>query len=224
MATGTEAMRYGGHQGMLSAAAFDPAGKTVASAGGDSTVLLWDLTGRRAPRPAAPSLSWEDLRRHWHDLASADATAAYHAMQGLVASPRAAVPFLIRQFQPPLPANAVRIKRLIADLDSKSFPVRQKAAEQLDQLDSSAIGAVQEVLGANPSLEVRQRLEQFLSRHQGGDRKIQAMHTVEVFEEIGSPDSIQALKKLIKDGLDPVMTREANASVDRLTRRASVGP
>ena len=56
----------------------------------------------------------------------------------------------------------------IADLDSKTFAVRQKATEELEKLGELAVPALEDRLQNNPSLEVKQRLEKLLAKLQTG--------------------------------------------------------
>jgi RNA polymerase sigma factor (sigma-70 family) len=50
-ATGKERRRFLGHQGEATAVAFSRDGRRLASASWDTTILIWDVTGRAAPPP-----------------------------------------------------------------------------------------------------------------------------------------------------------------------------
>jgi len=73
LASGRERYRFSGQRGWISALAFASDGKTLASASQDTTVVIWDLTGRlvakdRWGKPLSPSeleatpLSYRTLR------------------------------------------------------------------------------------------------------------------------------------------------------------------
>jgi hypothetical protein len=53
-----------------------------------------------------------------------------------------------------------RIPKIVADLDSNDFAVREKATAELDKLGPVAEGALRKVLENKPTLEVRRRIEQ----------------------------------------------------------------
>jgi hypothetical protein len=67
---------------------FSSDGLALAAGYADTTVLLWDITGRLLARPGAgPGLSIEAREQLWRDLASPDAERAYQAMRALAAAP-----------------------------------------------------------------------------------------------------------------------------------------
>jgi len=66
---------------------------------------------------------------------------------------------------PPAPkADAKLVAKLIAELDSEQFQVRDKATEELKKLGRGAEPALREVLKGKPSVEVKQRIDDLLSR------------------------------------------------------------
>ena len=78
---------------------FAPDGHTLVTGGADSTLLVWDVTGR-GQAAATRQLSAADLERLWADLASNEANRAHAAMRALVAAPRQAVSWLAKRLQP----------------------------------------------------------------------------------------------------------------------------
>src|SRR5262249_18350071 len=71
--TGKEVAVLKGHTGSVNALAFAPDGKTLASAGHDTTALIWDVTRLARPAPAARSPQPGDLETWWQGLADNDA-------------------------------------------------------------------------------------------------------------------------------------------------------
>ena len=57
-----------------------------------------------------------------------------------------------------------RIPRLLADLDDDEFTVREKASTELAKLGELALPALQKALAAEPSPEVRFRVEALLDK------------------------------------------------------------
>src|SRR5438105_5063136 len=160
-ATGKEIRSLAANHSHFVSVAFSPDGLRLASANSDTTVLIWEV-------PSVPlenrKLVDAELSRLWADLGSEDAARADRALWTLVAVPERSVPLLKQQLTPakPDPKLAENLSKLIADLDSEEFTVRDKATTELAKLGVLAEPALKKVLTANPSLEVRRRIESLL--------------------------------------------------------------
>jgi WD40 repeat protein len=120
--------------------AFAPDGRTLAAGNNDSTILLWDLTGRMAnSNLRSSSFSTKELEGLWSDLAS-DAARAQQAIWALAFAPRQSVT-LLKERMLVIPAPTDRVAKLIADIDSERFAVRQEATQALENMGESAEGS-----------------------------------------------------------------------------------
>jgi hypothetical protein len=163
-ATGQEIRRFRGHQDIVSAVAFSPDGRKLASGSWDGTGLVWGLTAWDRTAPAGP-LGPKQVQALWDDLGGKDATRADRAFWSLVAAPKEAAALVRdRLAAAPLPADAARVRRLIAELDAEEFDAREKAEAELKRLGANAAPALREVLAGKPSAEARRRIEGLLSR------------------------------------------------------------
>ncbi len=209
---------------------------------------LWDvsaITGRKPPDrpPAAPvrarpapadqgqapagNLTAEELQKLWSDLASADAARAYKAIWALVGAPKQAVPFVGTHLKPVPPIDPKQIERLLADLESDQFAVRQQAGLELEKAEEQAEPALRQVLRGKPRPETRTRAEQLLEKLAGpvtAPEKLQALRSLEVLEHIGSPEAWQVLEALAKGAPHARVTQEAILSLERLSKRAAYTP
>jgi RNA polymerase sigma factor (sigma-70 family) len=226
MATGRERHVFQGHRGSLHALAFSADGKFLVSGGSDTTALVWDLTGRLAGGTAWDKpLSTAELDALWTALAGDDAAAAYTAGQRLAAS-RRAVGYLRERLRPARAADEKVVIRLIADLDSDRFEVREEAAVDLAKLGEAAVPACRKALAASPSAEARRRLEAIVSkceqerRTPSGDA-LRMVRALEVLEHIGTPEARRLLEMIAGGTPEARQTREAKASVERLAERSS---
>src|SRR5262249_21783631 len=145
VATKTEVAQLKGHHGYVSALEFAPDGKTLASGGRDTTILIWDVSGLTTK--AKPQAA-RDLAARWRHLADDDAARAYDAICALSIDAQA-VPFLADNLRPAR-LDAKRIMQLIADLDSEQFAVRQKASAELETIDKPAAPLIRNVLQNGP--------------------------------------------------------------------------
>jgi hypothetical protein len=198
--------------------AFSPRGSTLVTAAmEDYGIRLWDWRGARParPRPLAP----EQLERAWADLGSADAAAGYRAVTALAAAPAQAVSLLRQRLRAVAAADRGELDRLVAELDDKDFPVRERASRRLEELGEAARPRLLRALGAPPSAEVRRRAGLLLRRLEGppqGDR-LRCLRAVEVLEAVGGEEARAALRALAGGAPGAAQTEDAKAALRRST-------
>jgi hypothetical protein len=198
-----------------------PAGRALLTLNEDATILVWDLA---PPGWEERQGRAEDFDRLWADLAASDGPAAYRAVWALAADPGRSVAGL-RQRLPgsvrEVAAHGKRLRSLIADLDSDSFDRREAASKELATFGAEAEPALRRALAGEPSVEVRKRLEELLSKVGGlpAGETLRLLRTVEVLERIGSPEARQTLETVAKGAPDGWLAQEAKASLERLARR-----
>jgi WD40 repeat protein len=215
MLTGREVRQINASQKDVSSLAFAPDGRTLASGGLDSTILLWDITGQFG-KPHPPEPTAKELDSLWADLRG-DAAKAERALWTLVFSPKQTMPFLTERLRLAAPAPPDTVAKLIAALDTDRFAERQKAVQALDALGESAEAALRKSLTGNLALEARQRVEQILTnRDKDTIRKIRA---IEVLEQIGGTEARQVLKTMAEGAANPRLAEVARAAVIRLGGR-----
>jgi len=177
---------------------FSPDGLTVASGAGDSTILLWDITGRRGDGSwHAKPLTQRQLEACRTALSNEDAAKAYDAVWALVAAPEQAVP-LLQKHLPPVPRpDAKTVAHLIADLDSDHFMVRQKATEELSKLGDAITPALRQALDGKPSLEVRRRIQRLLDQSRDWTaERLRDHRAIQALEHIGTNPAREVLRAL----------------------------
>jgi RNA polymerase sigma factor (sigma-70 family) len=212
-ATGKEVLRLPGHEAEVSSVAFSPDGQTVFSYGQDGQGYLWNLKPKPAAGPRAA------LKEMWADLAETDARKAYQAVWALSENPRA-VAFLRTKLSPAVRPDKIRMAKLIADLDSNSFSVRDAANRALAKLAELAAPAMEQARKTTSSLEQRKRLEGLLSSLKGGLSPVQIlqMRAVQALELAGTADARQALEEWAHGAQPARLTQEAQAALSRLDK------
>jgi hypothetical protein len=130
---------------------------------------------------------------------------------------------VVKQLQPIAAPDAVRLTRLIGDLDSEAFATREAATTELTKLGALAEPALRKALEAGPSAEARRRIEQLLAKLESTSstgEPLRASRGIETLERIGTPEARELLARLGRGAPGAGLTREAKAALDRLERRA----
>jgi hypothetical protein len=152
-----------------------------------------------------------------------DAARAFEAVRALAESPEQSVPVLARALRPAVVerADAQEVARLVRDLDSDDFEVRETAERRLRGLGAAVGPALREALVNPPSLEVRRRLERLVesldSRRLSGP-EVQAHRALYVLELAGTPAARKVLERLAGGAPGERLTEAARATLARLRR------
>jgi hypothetical protein len=159
----------------------------------------------------------------WTELAGDDARKAFQAARRLAGAGQVTVDFLQHALQPVAGIDAKRLDQLISDLESATFEVRTRASEELEKLGELAEPALRQALAAQPSLEMRQRIEKLLEtpptfRVPVPDR-LRALRGIQVLEYIGTAEAQTALQGLASGAPGARLTYEAHKALQRLGKR-----
>lgn len=162
-----------------------------------------------APQPPSPVQSAYD------DLASSDAAKAYRAIWVLVGSPKESIGLLQTHLKPAATPDPKTLARLIGDLDSDTFTVRDKATHKLERLAELAGPALAKAYIAGVTLEMKQRLEKLLTRLEqpvATQEQLRQFRAVEALELLGTKDALQLLRQLASGAEEAKLTVRARIS------------
>jgi hypothetical protein len=101
---------------------------------------------------------------------------------------------------------------------------RERATAELQQLGEQAEPALRKALAAKPSLEVTRRLQALLDRVERQTltaAQLHALRAVEVLEHVGTAEARTVLRSLAAGAPAARLTREAKASLQRLSHLAT---
>ncbi|HKI32920.1 MAG TPA: PQQ-binding-like beta-propeller repeat protein [Gemmataceae bacterium] len=226
VASGTPRHEFTGHTGEVTALCFAPDGKALATGAADTTVLLWDLTGRTAEKTPKGTPTAEELDKLWAGLNDGDGRAGFKAMRRLQASPEEAVALLAKHVKPAddRGTDTDTIAKLIAALDADAFKERERATKALAALGKAAEQPLKKALAAGPSAEARRAIEGLLDKmkDKGGPptELVRPLRAVEVLENLGTPEARKLLESLSKGQAEAPLTVAAKEALGRLARAA----
>jgi hypothetical protein len=145
-------------------------------------------------------------------------------VRALAADPTRSVPFLAERLRPVARAEEKRLGRLIADLSSDQFAVRDRARAELEKLGEAALHALRTALATKPTLDTRRRLEQLIDKQEREDwapspERLRTLRALEVLERTGTSEARRVLEALARGAPGTRLTREAQAAHERLSSR-----
>jgi WD40 repeat protein len=224
--TGSDLGKLTGDRTGVTALAFSPDGKTLAAGQGDGTILIWDTTAVLKKRLLVAGPRKEvKLDTLWADLASKDGVKAYRALAALVAAPKTAVPFLRKNLA--MADAREGTKKLLAELDSDQFRVRQQATVELEQVGEHARAYLLQALAGKLTLETRRRIEHVLKKLGppfSSAEGLRQRRSLEALEHMGSPEARDLLETLADGPANTPLSQESSGALRRLKRQKIATP
>jgi RNA polymerase sigma factor (sigma-70 family) len=202
---------------MLAQEAWAPC--TVAAAAPASGLPVVDPADQQIKPEQPQAEANPQLAGAWADLASDDETKALKAVLALLSMPKETTHFLKENLKP-VTVDPKQIGRLIADLDSDKFALREQASHELTAMGEYAVPYLRGALDGKPALEPQMRLEKILQTIKAGVPSLAVMRSlraIAVLEKIGTPQARQILEALARGRAKALATQEAEAALDRLT-------
>jgi hypothetical protein len=165
-------------------------------------------------RPHTPTS--EEL---WTDLASEDAARAYRAMCAL--TPAQALALFQKELKPMPVVEDKEVAALLTSLEADDFKAREQATAELEKLGEEAVPCLKKALAGKPGLEARKRMEHLLEQltTQTSAVVLRSLRALEVLEHAGTAEAKHVLVALAGGAPSALLTREAKASLQRLSRR-----
>jgi WD40 repeat protein len=217
--TGVLTGQFHRQDGWIRTLAFSPDGKFLVSGSEDTTILVWSLASLQRPRPFSSDLDANDLESRWADLADTDAARGYMSLSVLVSVPRQSVAFLTNRLKAVAPVDSGHIERLVKDLDSERFTVRDQASKELEKQGELAEPALRKLLADSATLEAQRRAQRLLDKLTITSDRLQALRAIEALEYMGTPAAQALLDTLSRGAREAQVTRDAEAALKRLKRQ-----
>jgi hypothetical protein len=175
-----------------------------------------DRLARPQPAKAAPTEA-----ALWEALAGEDSVAAYRAVRALANRPKAAA-LLRDRLKETVSRGAFnddpkRVEKLIGDLDSDDFTVREQASKGLQNLGRVAVPSLRRALAGKGSLEVKKRLEKLLAAagKSAPPEILRVGRALETLELMGGSEARQALEAMVKDARGTWLRQAVSESLGR---------
>lgn len=136
-----------------------------------------------------------------------------------MAAPAEAIAWFAEKVRLDVALDPKRIRRLMADLGSDAFAVREAASKAIQSLDQQAIPYLEETLRSTESAEVRARVETILKHQRAAaipSEQLRQIRAVTVLELIGDGKAIRLLKEWAGGPAGSLLTEQASAALQRI--------
>ncbi len=100
--------------------------------------------------------------------------------------------------------------------------MREKAQRELEELGELAEPSLRQTMASKPTRELHRRVQALLERLRGPVTRtetLRSLRAVAVLEDIGTPVARRLLEDLVKGAPEARLTREATASLRRLSKK-----
>jgi hypothetical protein len=160
----------------------------------------------------------EQFKAIWGELSDKDAAKGVQACAELYGAKKV-VPFLkdnLKADKLKLPqADEKKVAKLIADLDSDSFDVREEAEAALAKLGSGAAAAIEKAIKTAKSAEQKMRLARLLEKSKDQPELTRARRAIEVLVALRTDEAKELLTALSKGGDKEWLTQAAKKGLER---------
>ncbi len=200
-------------------ATFSHDGKMLASPDfTNCSILLWDV------RSVILGSTDREPLLTWKELAAEDPGVALRTVLKLATDEKAALALLRPYLRPVLKTDPKEIAARVNDLDSSSYPDREKASARLREL-GEAVEPDLRAAAANGSLEVRTRAAALLEAlHATTAARIREVRSIQILEYLDTPAARDYLWRLSEGIPEARLTRDAKLALARLTAKPPQTP
>jgi len=219
--TGDPVVTFDRHDGFVTGLTWNRDGTRLASAATDGTVLVWDVPQKAAVAAEVVVAGYDEAFRL---LGSSDPANAQRGIELLYRNPVETTKQCAERIVVPAAAVPARIAKLIVDLDDEDFPVRAAAVKELHLIGPETLVHLRKVIEKSPSAEVRNLAKEVVTRIEMSPptpEDLRALRSIEVLENLGSPEALAVLKKWSSGPEGHRLTVEANAALTRLKTRGN---
>jgi WD40 repeat protein len=196
-ATGRIRHVFHGHRRPVDGLAFTPDGALLAASSADAPVFLWDVYRTHDPDHKLTSWAAAEAPAIWKNLGDANAERAFQTIRRLMHHPHDAVALLRERLYAPLVELDKPFRKLLRELDSDDFNVRERAYTELARRADEFEFQLQRAATENLALEVRRRLAPLNAKvNSANPERLRRLRALEALRQMTTPEAQRLLKSL----------------------------
>jgi WD40 repeat protein len=222
MRTGRVLAERRGLEKGITSIALSPDGNRLVTGLENRTALIWDISELMKKKAEPPALTQRKPEELWAALAGSNATEANEAIQAMCMMPAAVIKLVRERLWTDMPADPMRVTKLIAQLDDRRFQKREQAMHDLLQMGTAVEAALRKAAESDISLDAKRRIKTILDG-MGlivlTQEQVFAVRVVEVLELSGTVEAKKLLSELANGQAESRVTEEAKLALTRLNRR-----